>query len=235
MNLKYNNLFLLTLWICLLIPYPTVLISTKSLPFLHHQSSQSQAMPLDSDTFAAIALAVKEGVAESNKYQAELVKENLTESSKHQAELVAHMGALQTGMDSMQKSMLKEQEAFEAKSDLKLNNLETTLTTRQETIDKENKSKLCDLQDQISNLAKIVDTRLPPANPVIASGHAPPPGSQQAPVPPHPALLPQPTFASVTQPRIAMQKPNVVSEKDLETIKSIAAFLTCLHASHWFR
>ena len=106
-------------------------------------------MPLDSDTFAAIALAVKEGVAESNKYQAELVKENISESSKHQAELVAHMGALQTGMDSMQKSMLKAQEAFEAKSDLKLNNLEATLTTRQDIIDNENKSKFCDLQVQI--------------------------------------------------------------------------------------
>ena len=104
MNLKYINLFLLTLCICHLIHYLTVLISSKSLPILHHQPSQSLAKHLDSDTYAAIALAVKEGVAERNKYQGELVKDNPSESSNHQAELVAHIGALQTGIDNMQKA-----------------------------------------------------------------------------------------------------------------------------------
>jgi hypothetical protein len=174
-------------------------------------------MPLDKDDLAAISNAVAEKMGSSMQTQFDQFKESMENAHKSQAENLGRMDEIFT-------SLLKKQESFEEKSDKKFSELENTLTDRQDNSERENNEKFCDIQKQLSNISeKLADKASPtPFLPFPGSAAVNPPPSFQPQQPPHPALLPIPTFASSQQQQIMLPQQQQHSNlSDIASIKEI--------------
>ena len=105
-------------------------------------------MPLDKESLEALTKALSDGVNER-------VTNTLEQFSKSQAE------NLKDGLNGIMTNMLKAQDAFEVKTDLKIDSLGETLSKRQDKSEQENAAKFADISKQLSTLNEAVSQKNP--------------------------------------------------------------------------
>ena len=141
-------------------------------------------MPLDKESLEALTKALSDGVNER-------VTNTLEQFSKSQAE------NLKDGLNGIMTNMLKAQDAFEVKTDLKIDSLGETLSKRQDKSEQENPAKFADISKQILVLLSSHISLLLNQNPSVC--HLPPVS------PPLPTNL-RPTLETLLPSKISLAK-----------------------------
>ena len=139
-------------------------------------------MPLDKETLDALTKALSEGVNES-------MRESMDKFSRSQAD------SLRDGLDDIRITMLKAQDAFEVKTDSKIDSLGEAMFKRQDVSDQENAAKFADLNMQLSTFNEALSQKAP--SPALYSRiHT---AQQESQHPLSTVILPAPT--SIIQPQ----------------------------------
>ena len=179
-------------------------------------------MSVNTETLAAFSQAITEAMGK----RIDRMEENMADKFEKQSETI--QTSIKSGMEEVMTTMVKRQDAFEYKSDQQFKALENNMCERQSTSENKNDLRFNLIENQLSKLNSTIEkfpllqSQQHPHAASLQPGR-PYPGTAAGP-PPHPALLPQPSFpthqsenSGWVQPRPA----HIFSAEQTEVIKDI--------------